>query len=121
MMDLYLHMGAALVIVSGLILLLGYALKKRQGGDGLMKIMGYQSLGAKKGIAMVKIGSEVLLVGVTATDVKLLKSLNRPDEEREEPAQPEPAPKAITADVSDKLRKLRAMKSALRETTYAAE
>ena len=125
MMDLYLNMGAALVVVSGVILLLGYALKKRQGGDSPMKVMGYQSLGPKKGIAMVKIGSEVLLVGVTATDVKLLKSMNPSVDEREEPARPaRPAPaaaKAITADAPDKLRKLRALKLALKETSYAVE
>jgi flagellar biogenesis protein FliO len=76
MMDLYLHMGVALILVSGLILLLGTVVKKRQDKGSLMKIMGYQSLGPKKGLAMVRVGQEMLLVGVTATDVKLLKSLD---------------------------------------------
>ena len=79
MMDLYLQMGIALILVSGLIVLCGLFVKKRQDREGLMKIMGYQSLGPKKGLAMVRVGREVLLVGVTATDVKLLKSMDRAD------------------------------------------
>lgn len=123
MMDLYLHMGAALAVVSGLILALGWALKKRQRDDGLMKVMGFQSLGPKKGIAMVKVGGEVLLVGVTATDVKLLKSMTPSAETRGET--PRPAPRAAAAPVadaapSDTLRKLRAIKSTLKERSYAA-
>lgn len=76
MMDLYLQMGIALILVSGVIILFGLFVKKRQDKEGLMKIMGYQSLGPKKGLAMVRVGREVLLVGVTATDVKLLKSMD---------------------------------------------
>lgn len=75
MIELYLQMGVALVLVSGLILLLGFAMKKKQTGKSIMKVLGYQSLGPKKGIAMVKVGQEVLVIGVTATDVKLLKTL----------------------------------------------
>jgi len=78
MMDFYLQMGIALILVSGSIVLFGLFVRKRQDKEGLMKIMGYQSLGPKKGLAMVRVGQEVLLVGVTATDVKLLKSMDRP-------------------------------------------
>jgi flagellar biogenesis protein FliO len=77
MIDLYLQTGIALILVSGLIVLLGLFTKKRQDKANLMNIMGYQSLGPKKGLAMVRVGEEVILVGVTATDVKLLKSMDR--------------------------------------------
>jgi len=77
MTDLYLQTLIALSVVIGTIYLLGMFLKKRQEKDGMMKVMGFQSLGPKKGIAMVKVGQEVLLVAVTATDVKLLKSLDQ--------------------------------------------
>ncbi len=121
MMDLYLHMGMALVLVSGLIFLLGRFFKKRQEKESLMKIMGYQSLGPKKGIAMVKVGPEVLLVGVTATDIKLLKTMDAVVEERETeaPHHPQAMQKVITADASEKLQKLRALKGALKDSLYA--
>jgi len=48
-----------------------------------VKITGDQSLGPKKGIAMVKVGPEVLLVGVTTTDIKLLKAKDTVIEEQE--------------------------------------
>jgi len=121
MIDIYLHMGVALILVSGLIFLLGFFFKKRQDKVSLMKIMGYQSLGPKKGIAMVKVGPEVLLVSVTATDIKLLKAMDAIVEEQEEeaPQQPEKRRKVITADVSEKLQKLRALKGALKDSLYA--
>jgi flagellar biogenesis protein FliO len=114
MTDLYFQMGIALAIVVGLIALLGVAMKKKQDKDSLMKMLGYQSLGPKKGIAAVRIGREVLLVGVTATDLKLLKSL---DESQEEQGEPRPAQaaadKATVADISAKLQRLKAMKDML--------
>ncbi len=143
MMDLYLHMGFALILVSGLIFLLGLFVKKKQDKSSLMKIMGYQSLGPKKGMAMVKVGQEVLLLGVTANDVKLLKTLIGLDEETghhrsfEQVAatvaadtaerldaftadgatmdhrQPEKTERVIVANTGDKLKKLRAIKDAL--------
>ena len=121
MIDIYLHMGVALILVSGLILLLGLFFKKRQDKESLMKIMGYQSLGPKKGIAMVKVGPEVLLVGVTATDIKLLKAMDAiiEEPETEAPQQREKTANIITADVSEKLQKLRALKGALKDSLYA--
>ncbi|HTF99343.1 MAG TPA: flagellar biosynthetic protein FliO [Nitrospirota bacterium] len=122
MIDLYLHMGIALVVVGGLLALLSYVLRKRQSADGMMKIVGYQSLGPKKGIAMVKVGPEVLLVGVTATDVKLLKSLNRPGEPAEpREARPPAAPQAVSAAAPGNLQKLRAIKNTLKDNAYAAQ
>ncbi len=127
MIDLYLHMGIALALVSGLILLLGLFLKKRQEKEGLMKVMGYQSLGPKKGIAMVKIGQEVLLVGVTATDIKLLKAMDarvhEPETERQPEIErpPEKACRIIMADTSDKLRTLKALKNTLKDAMYAVK
>ncbi len=121
MIDIYLHMGVALILVSGLIFLLGLFFKKRQDKESLMKIMGYQSLGPKKGIAMVKVGPEVLLVGVTATDIKLLKAMDAivEEQETEAPQQQKKTLNVITADVSEKLQKLRALKGVLKDSLYA--
>lgn len=74
MTDLYLQMIVALALVIGVILLLGAFLKKKQPKDGLMKVIGYQSLGQKKGLAAVRIRKEVLILGITATDLKLLRA-----------------------------------------------
>jgi flagellar biogenesis protein FliO len=143
MTDLYLHMGLALVLVSGLVFLLGLFVKKKQDKGSLMKVMGYQSLGPKKGMAMVKVGQEVLLLGVTANDVRLLKTLGNHDEGTahhrsfeqvaatvsadtaekletftaeggtREQRQEEKADRVIVANTGDKLKKLRAIKDAL--------
>jgi flagellar biogenesis protein FliO len=133
MMDLYLHMGLALILVSGLILVLGIVAKKKQERGSLMKVMGYQSLGPKKGMAMVRVGREVLLLGVTANDVKLLKAMDGFEDENGHPSfaqvaadaaaqadtadddgrQQEKTERVIVADTGDKLKKLRAIKDAL--------
>jgi len=117
MTDLYLQTGFALLFVIGTILLLGKFAKKRQQKDGLMKVMGYQSLGPKKGIAMVKVGPEVLLVSVTATDIRLLKTFEGVIEEPAAEQPPRKADKSTFTDITDKLKKLRAMK----ETLYAVK
>ncbi len=119
MIELYLQMGIALVLVTGLIAVLGIALRKRQGQGGLMKVIGYQSLGPKKGIAMVKVGAEVLLVGVTANDIKLLKTMGAVAEEPADRTAPEAANAIVTADAPDALGKLKAWKDTLKDALYA--
>jgi len=114
MTDIILQMIFALMFVGGIIALLGLVLKKNQSRDGLMKVLEYKSLGQKKGIAVVQVGKETLLLAVTPTDIKLLKTLNEP---AEEPAAAETQEKAQTMDFSDKLKKLKALK----ETLYAVK
>jgi len=80
-MDLSLYIGFALILVSGLILLLGQFMKNKREKVSLMDLMSYQSFGPKIGVAMVKVGREVLLVGVTPTDIQLLTTLDRHDGE----------------------------------------
>jgi len=111
MTELYLQMVVALILVTAVIVFLGLVMKKKQGKDGLMKVLGYQSLGPKKGIAMVRIGQEVLVVGVTATDVKLLKTYDGPSEEEQTPGKT--PVKATVADITDKLKRLKDMKDSL--------
>lgn len=101
---------AALALVVGIILLAGFGLKKRQEKGGLMKILAYQSLGQKKGIAAVQVGKEVLVVAVTATDLKLLRTFN---DGLDQPG----AEKAPVADIAAKLRRLKEMK----DTLYAVK
>ncbi|MDA8387463.1 MAG: flagellar biosynthetic protein FliO [Nitrospiraceae bacterium] len=70
----YLRMFAALGAVVGLIYLAAAFMRKRQGGKpGILSVMAYQSFGPKKGIALLKLGADVLLVGVTPNELKLMK------------------------------------------------
>jgi len=110
MTDPYMQMLFALALVVCVILFMGLGLKKKRDMNGLMKVLAYQPLGQKKGIAAVQVGREVLLVGVTATDLKLLKTF---DDNFDKGG----VEKATAADITEKLKKLRAMK----DTLYAVK
>ena len=112
MTDVYLQMILALALVVGMILLLGTIVKKKQSKDGLIQVLGYQSLGPKKGIAAVKIGQEVLVLGVTATDLKLFKTLDDTGAIRAQDAGNEKET-SLSDDISDKLKKLKSLKDKL--------
>lgn len=105
MTGMYIQMVLALGAVVGLIYAVGFFLKKKQQGrESLMNILAYQSFGQRKGIAALKIGKEVLLVGVTSTDIKLLKTYAEEDLE-----------KATVSELNDKLKKLKDFKENLSE------
>ncbi len=70
----YVQTLAALAFVIILIIAAGYLMKKRQTGTGLMSIVSYQPFGPKKGVTALKVGSEILILGVTQTDIRLLKT-----------------------------------------------
>jgi flagellar biogenesis protein FliO len=70
----YLQMLIALAAVIGLIVLVGYFLRKKQATGSMMKILGYQPIGPRKGIVAVKVCDDVLLLSLTATDLRLLKT-----------------------------------------------
>jgi len=110
MTALYLQMFGALALVIGAIVALGAVAKKRQSTPGAMKVLAYQSLGQKKGIAAVQAGAEVLLLAVTATDLKLLKTAD-------EAFARELIEKDRTTATTDTLTVLRALK----ERLYAAK
>lgn len=69
----YLQVAAALLFVVLLIVASGYVLKKKQNRFGLMSVVSYQPFGPKKGVAALKIGKEVLLLGLTPNDIRLLR------------------------------------------------
>jgi flagellar biogenesis protein FliO len=73
MIETYIQMAIALVFVILLIFGIGFILRKRQDRFGFMSVVGYQSLGPKKGVAALKIGKEILILGVTSNDMRLLK------------------------------------------------
>jgi flagellar biogenesis protein FliO len=104
MIGAYLQMAMALIAVIGLIAVTGYFLRKRQGKSSLMNVLAYQSFGPRKGIAALKIGPEILLVGVTSTDIKLLKAFSEHELEPE-----------FAKEIDRKLHKLRTIKKRLNE------
>jgi flagellar biogenesis protein FliO len=102
MITAYLQMAAALAAVIGLIVLMAFFLKKKQATGGMMKVIAYQSLGPRKGLAAVKVGTEVLLIGVTSADLTLLRTYESGE------LTPEP-----TRESGDKLKKLKSLKEKL--------
>jgi len=99
MTDLYLQMILALGAVIGLILILALAVRKRGVKSGMMQVLAYHSFGPRKGVAAVKVGREVLLLGVTTTDLKLLKTLSESDLR--------PEPQDALAEKVERLRNLK--------------
>jgi len=104
MIGAYLQMAMALVAVVGLIILMGVLLKKKQTKGGMIQVLAYQSLGPRKGLVAVKVGTEVLLLGVTSSDLRLLKTYEQA-EIKDTPA----------VEAGDKLKKLRNLKEKLYE------
>ncbi len=69
------QMALATAAVVLLIIGLGrLAAKKQNGASGMFDMLGYRSLGPKKGITAMRVGPDVLILGVTATEIRLLTS-----------------------------------------------
>ena len=85
----YLRMFAALGLVIGLIYAAAAFARTRQGKPGLLNMLAYQGFGPKKGIALMRLGKDVLLVGVTPTELKLMKIYSSRELELEGPGTPE--------------------------------
>ncbi len=68
----------ALVVVVGFILISARIIQSRtqSATSGLLQTLGYLSLGPRRGIAVVKAGKEILLIGITPNDLKLLKTID---------------------------------------------
>ncbi len=81
----YLQAVAALVFVVLLIIGAGYFMRKKQTGTGFMNIISYQPFGPKKGVTALKVGKEVLLLGVTPSDIRLLKTFKEDELDLPEP------------------------------------
>lgn len=75
----YIQMLAALAGILVVVLLLGYLARRKQVKTELMNMVGYHSFGPRKGIAALKVGKEILVLGVTMTDIKLLASYKASD------------------------------------------
>lgn len=94
---------AALAGVVGLIVLVAFVLKRKAAPDGLMKLVEYRSFGPKRGIAALRAGGQVLLIGVTQTEFRLLTSFKESEFGIEGPEKPE-----------ERLQRLKSIKESIR-------
>ena len=113
MTNFYIQLILALAFVIGVIYFLGALLRKNQSRDGLMKVLGYQALGPRKGVVAVKIGKDVLILGVTATDLKLFKTITGAEAESLAEKRTEKET-TMNSGISDTLKRLKALKDTLR-------
>ncbi|MBN1627566.1 MAG: flagellar biosynthetic protein FliO [Deltaproteobacteria bacterium] len=74
----------ALIIMLGLIFALVYVLKRLKigtlsgGGSHSMRLLGYLSLAPKKGIALVEVCDQWIVIGVGSDTVNLISRVERP-------------------------------------------
>ena len=62
----------------GLILSLGvfgFLYRRKQKQSDIINLVAYQSLGAKKGVAALQVGKEILVVGIMPNGFRVLKTL----------------------------------------------
>ncbi|GBD39481.1 hypothetical protein HRbin37_01763 [bacterium HR37] len=103
MTEAYIQTALALGLVVGLILVMGVFIGKRQKKtEEIIKILAYRSLGLKKGISVVKIGKEILVIGVTSNDFKLLKTIDENE-----------IGYGLTKEIVDRINRLREIKEEL--------
>jgi len=103
MTDLLLQMGAALAFVILLIAAAAWAYrKKRPAEPGHIALVAYHPFGPRRGIAAVRVGREVLVVGVTNADLKLFRVVDADALES-----------GTVAAVADKVRRLRQIREEL--------
>jgi flagellar biogenesis protein FliO len=98
------QMVFALGFVLMLILATAFFYRKKQRAAGLINLVAYHSFGQKIGIAALRVGDEILVLGVTPTDMKLLKKMDGTADIRVEM-------QAVAA--SDRLKRLRKIKEAI--------
>lgn len=103
MTSLLLQTGAALAFVILLIAAAAWVYRKKTpGGPGLINLVAYQPFGPRRGVAAVRVGREVLIVGVTNADLKLFRVIDA-----------EALETGTAASVADKVHRLRKIKEGL--------
>ncbi len=65
-----------LIVLGGMLLLLKYLKQKVLPNKGMIEMVHYQPFGAKRGIAIVKVLKEYLVLGVADENISLLSKLN---------------------------------------------
>jgi len=103
-MNPFLQTAAALAFVILLIAGVAFAYRKRQPGvPGFFQLMAYHPFGPRRGVAALRVGRELLLLGVTNTDFKLLRVLDADKAREYTAASAPPSP----SDAVSRLRKIK--------------
>jgi flagellar biogenesis protein FliO len=99
MTAMILQMVLALAFVLFLIFSVSLIYRKRQKASTLINLVAYHSFGQKMGIAALKVGDEILVLGMTPTDMKLLKKIHDDGAATQE-----------TGSIADKVKRLKRIK-----------
>lgn len=104
MMDGSLTFATALVGLVLAMAVLGILFRRKQKQSHIFRMVAYQSLGSKKGVAALQVGNEILLIGIMPSGLRVLKTMEAKEvnETRETP-------------YSDRMEKLRKLKEAIDE------
>ncbi len=120
MLELVLRLGISLAVVLGLFWLVARTGARRLGGTrGLMRVHGRQTLSRTASVAVVEVGTRVLVVGVSDGGVRLLTELD-PEDIAVEATRPTPAPVAAASGPTARLAGLLASRLTGRGGTVAA-
>ncbi len=98
----YIEIILAFSVILGLLLVFyGFLQRRRAGEMGLINILAYRVIDQRRGvaIAVMKIGDELLYIGITPSEMKVLKRV----------------PDRITSDTESRLRLIREMKKRVNE------
>ncbi len=93
--------------VVGLILsmvVFGVLFRRKQKQSHIIRMVAYQSLGSKKGVAALQVGSEILLLGIMPTGIRVLKTMEAKE-----------ANEIPDKSYSDRMEKLRRLKEEMDE------
>jgi flagellar biogenesis protein FliO len=88
--------------IIGLVLsmvVLGLLFRRKQKQSHIFRMVAYQSLGSKKGVAALQVGKEILLIGIMPNGLRVLKTM-----EAQEVNETQDTP---YADRMEKLKKLK--------------
>jgi len=100
---------ALLVVLGGIYLFVRILKQRMLPDDGIIKILHYQAFGQKKGIAVIKVLKEYLVVGVADANISLLSKLNPSDVEetlKQGPVACSPEPGTKKQYLGDKIKDL---------------
>ena len=93
-------LGFILLLIAGM----AFAYKKKQSSaPGLFQLMAYHSFGPRLGVAALRVGHEVLILGVTNNDLKLFRVMDV-NKVQESPVSP---PVPVPGDMVERLRKIK--------------
>jgi flagellar biogenesis protein FliO len=75
MMDSTLSFTTALIGLILSIAVFGVLYRRKQKQSNIINLIAYQSLGSKKGVAVIRVGNEILVIGVVPNGITVLKTL----------------------------------------------